>query len=173
MQEEIWKDVPNYEGLYQVSNLGNVKSLQRYVICNGGNRFKKEIILKPGKDNYGYYIVSLHKKCISRTFSIHKLVAITFLNNKPDKTNKIVVDHINNIRTDNRIENLQLISHRENCSKDKKGLSKYKGVNWNKTAKKWQSRISINNKRINLGLFTCELKASIAYNNKLKEINNE
>ena len=135
-----------------VSNFGNVKSL----------KFNKEKILKKFLDKGNYYNVNLNNK----TITIHKLIAISFLNHKPCG-HKIVVDHINNIRTDNRLENLQLITHRFNSSKDKKGLSKYTGVYWHKKANKWCSEIYISGKKFYLGLFENELDAMIAYKNKL------
>ena len=85
-----------------------------------------------------------------------------FLNHKPNK--EFVVDHINNIKLDNRLENLQLITQRENSSKDRKGTSVYRGVSWAKQNKKWIAQITINKKKINLGYFTIELNASKAYN---------
>jgi hypothetical protein len=85
------------------------------------------------------------------------LVAMAFLNHKPDGTHKIVVDHINNNKLDNRVVNLQLISQRENLSKDRKdGTSKYVGVCWKKSRNKWQVDIKIDGKRKYLGLFTDE-----------------
>ena len=149
---EIWKDIPGYNGDYKVSNFGDVKSL----------KFNKEKILKKFYDKSKYYNVKLNNK----TFTIHKLLAISFLNHKPCGHN-IVVDHINNIRTDNRLENLQLVTHRLNISKDKKGSSKHAGVYWHKKANKWCSEITISGNKYYLGLFTNELEAMNAYKNKL------
>jgi 3'-phosphoadenosine 5'-phosphosulfate sulfotransferase len=159
MQKEIFKNIPGYEGLYQVSNLGNVKSL----------KYEKEKLLKPCKDTWGYYFVNLCKDRKRKGFAVHKLVAMTFLNHIPNG-HKIVVDHINNIRTDNRLENLQIISARENISKDWKGnTSKYTGVSWHKRENKWKSQIQINGKRKHLGRFTNEFQAHEAYQKALNE----
>ena len=170
MQEEIWKDVPNYEGIYQVSNLGRVKSMPRKMIKGRAVFISKEKQLKFSLEGGGYHQVMLcngHKKI----HKVHKLVAITFLNHVPSKY-KIIVDHINNNKLDNRLENLQLISQRENTSKDRKnGASRYIGVTWNKKRNKWQAQIIINNKNINLGCYINEYDAHLAYQNKLKEIN--
>lgn len=170
-QEEIWKDIPDYEGYYQVSNLGRVKSLERKCIANsyGGIKLKKEKILSPSF-NKGYLYVVLYFNRNKKTKSIHQLVAMAFLGHTPCGY-KIVVDHINNIKTDNRIENLQLISNRENSSKDKKNMySKYTGVSWDKSKNKWKAQIRINGESKHLGIFENEIDASNAYNKILKTI---
>jgi hypothetical protein len=172
--KEIYKDIPCYEGYYQISNLGNVKSIPRKILNQGEFEFiSKEKILKNGKcgkQGNDYFKVDLYKNGSSKRFKIHQLMAIVFLNHQPSG-NKIVVDHINNDRFDNRIENLQLIPHRENLSKDmKKRSSKYVGVRWDKKINKWQARIYIKEKRINLGYFTDELEAHLAYQKALNEI---
>ena len=171
MQEEIWEDIPNYEGIYQVSSFGRVKSLPKEWI-SGRNTIKKHngVMLSMCKGGGGYFHVSLLKDKRNKTFKIHKLVAITFLNHTPNG-NKIVVDHINNDKLDNRVENLQLVTNRENTSKDiKNKTSKYTGVCWYKRYGKWRIKIQINNMDIHIGYFDCELKAYLAYQNKLKEI---
>lgn len=168
--EEIWKDVIGYEGLYQVSNLGIVKSLPKEQCCTNGYFITKEKILKQSIDGRGYYNVVLYKNRTPKTITSHKLVAITFLNHKTDGTNKLVIDHINANKLDNRVENLQVITNRENCSKDRTGTSKYTGVYWYKARKKWRADIQLDGKQKHIGLFNCELAASIAYQNKLKEL---
>ena len=170
--KEIWKDIPDYEGMYQVSNLGRVKSLSRYT-GNGNTGFiSKEIILKQRLSTSGYLYVALCKSCVGKKIMVHQLVAMAFLKHKPNGL-EIVVDHINTIKTDNCLKNLQLITHRENISKDKdekKYSSKYIGVNWDKCIKKWRVRIQINGKRECLGYFKDEDKAGEVYSLKLKEI---
>ena len=159
---EIWKDVANYDGMYQISSLGRFKSFKRY---NNGK------ILIGGKDTKGYKNVGLNLNGISKIVNTHKLVAMAFLGHKPDGTNKLVVDHINNDKLDNRVENLQIITNRENASKDRKnGTSKYTGVSWSKTYNKWVSNIQINNKKISLGLFNTQEEAHEIYQLKLKTI---
>lgn len=169
MQEEIWKDIPQYEGLYQVSNLGNVKSLSRDINNRYGVYISKEKLLKPYiKNNYVVFFLSKNKK--HKQKSLHQLIAMAFLNHTPNG-NKIVVDHINNNQLDNRIENLQIITQRENSSKDVKNkTSKYTGVSWDKNRKKWTCKIKINGKTINLGRFKCEEQANKVYQTKLKSI---
>lgn len=170
---EIWKDIPGWEGLYQVSNLGRVKSLSRIILRNGIHPFlSKEKLLKLSIDNCGYPRVSLFRNSNQSYSQVHQLVAMAFLNHKPSGY-KIVVDHINNNRIDNRVENLQIISQRENASKDKKNkTSKYTGVSWHSKHKKWIANIRINGKIKYLGNFITEESAAESYKDKLKEIEN-
>ena len=167
---EIWKDIPGYEGMYQVSDMGNVKSLGREVLRNDEYPIKiKEKILKPGLSSSGYLIVILCKNNLKKSITTHMLVAMAFLNHKSDGTNKICVDHINNIKTDNRVINLQIITNRENLSKDKKnGTSKYTGVSWSKSRNKWIAEITINGKGKHLGYFIDEYVAHLVYEKALK-----
>ena len=160
---EIWKSIKDYEGLYEVSNLGRVKSL-------GNNKERKEKFLKHGVDKTGYYRVGLSKNNIAKTHKVHQLVAMAFLNHIPCG-HKIVVDHINDDPLDNRVDNLQVVTQRFNaCKTQGKYTSKYKGVCWHKTFNKWVSKITINSKNYHLGYFKCELAAHQSYQNKLKEI---
>ena len=101
-----------------------------------------------------------------KKISVHQLVAIVFLNHIPDK-HKIIVDHKNTVKHDNKLSNLQLITARENLSKDKKGVSQYTGVSFK--CNNWYSQININKKVIYLGYFNTEIEASNAYQNKLKQ----
>ena len=175
---EIWKDVKGYEGYYKVSNLGRVNSLNKLAkVSNNGVRVVQERILKPYINSSGYKVVNLSANAKRIAKSIHSLVAESFFNHISDG-HKLVIDHINNIKTDNNLSNLQIITHRKNCSKDRKGyFSKYVGVGYNKKNNKWVSTISIDSKSTFLGSFDTELRASIAYNfaltqlDKLKEYN--
>ena len=111
--EEIWKDIPNYEGYYQVSNLGRVKSLKRYVKFMHCNKLINERILKGGIGSRGYLVVILSKDKKPKTFEVHKLVAIAFLGHKPCGY-KRVVNHIDNNPVNNKASNLEIVSQREN-----------------------------------------------------------
>lgn len=109
---EIWKDVKGYEGYYQVSNYGNAKSIDRYVNHpSGGFRFCKGIILKQKPDKDGYLSVNLKKKQIGSTRKIHRLVCEMFLDNPKSKPE---VNHINGIKFDNRLSNLEWCTKSEN-----------------------------------------------------------
>lgn len=170
-EEEVFKDVPNYEGLYQVSNIGRVKSLSRVITKrNGVNSPVKGRFLKQGTGRDGYLLVILKNTGINKTFKIHQLVAICFLNHTPNG-HKIIVDHKDNNRSNNNLSNLQLITQRENASKDQKGrASKYIGVDWKKDRRKWRASINIKGKQVHLGTFTTELEASKAYQIALNEV---
>ena len=160
MMEE-YRAIKGYEGLYEVSNFGNVKSLKR-------KGCKNDRLLKPGI-SVRYLSVQLFKNKIAVTYNVHKLLAIAFLNHIPDGY-KIVVDHIDNNPLNNRLDNLQLITHRENIGKDLKGSSKYAGVSWSKSSKKWLARININGKNKHLGLFTSEIQAANYYQYELQRL---
>lgn len=96
---EIWKDVNDYYGKYQVSNLGNI------------NNVKLDRRLKGCKDKDGYLISILTINSIKRTIKIHRLVAIAFI---PNPYNKPMVNHINGIKNDNRLSNLEWCTAKEN-----------------------------------------------------------
>ena len=111
---EIWKAVPDYEGIYQVSTMGRVRSVDR-TIPHPRNRsmrlLKKGHILKPEFDKYGYPVVTLSNNGKPRTLKVHRLVALAFVDN-PDNLPQI--DHINAKRYDNRPENLRWCTTQEN-----------------------------------------------------------
>ena len=114
MTEEVWRDIEGYEGLYQVSNMGRVKSLERtYIDKIGRERYVKECILKPAMDKGGYLRVGLCDGKKRKTFKLHRLVCEAFHEN-PD--NKPQVNHINEIKTDNRASNLGWATARENSN---------------------------------------------------------
>ena len=169
---EIWKDIPDFEGYYQVSNLGNVKSLSRTILGKKNvPTLLKEKILKFSTTTNGYYQVVLNKNSDRKIFKVHSLVAICFLNHIPDGTHNVVINHINEIKTDNRVENLRLIGHRENVARSiKNSTSTYVGVSWSKNAKKWISQITIDGKTKYLGLFDNEEEANKKYLEILKDL---
>lgn len=104
---EIWKDIPGYEGLYQVSSTGKVKSLKRriYDINNKKVIFiERDMILKPSENNKGYYTVKLQKDKQKKTITIHRIVANTFLDNSD---NLPQINHIDGNKHNNNVENLE------------------------------------------------------------------
>ena len=114
MKDEIWVDIKGYEGLYQVSNKGRVKSLNY-------NKTGEERVLINQPDKTGYLHVVIKGKIIN----VHRLVAEAFI---PNPENKPCVDHINTIRSDNRVENLRWATTKENMNNEKT-LEKFKGEN--------------------------------------------
>jgi hypothetical protein len=161
--QEEFRDVLGYEGLYQVSDLGRVKSLNY-------RKTKVSGILKLSKDKDGYYRICLCNKNVKQAKGVHVLQAMVFLGHIPCGY-EIVVDHKNFIKYDNRLENLQVVTQRRNV--DKRHLpstSSYVGVFWSKRSKKWVSSIYYNKKRIHLGYFDSEEEASQYYENALKSI---
>ena len=170
MDQEIWKDIKSYKGYYQASNLGRIKGLKRTIKQKNGALYPvKEKILKGTITSKGYSVIALSKNNTRKMWFVHQLIAIAFLDHTPCGY-RIVVDHINDNPLDNRAKNLQLVTHRENITKNTIGQSKYTGVCWHKNNKKWSSRISINGKSHNLGFFEKEAAAGQAYQDKLKEI---
>lgn len=133
--EEIWKWIPNYKGIYKASNLGRIKSVERRVRnSKNGYRIVRERIMKQSLSNNNYLIVSLWRenKRVSRT--VHSLIVETFLGHTCT-TRNIVIDHIDNNPLNNRLDNLQIITNRENSIKDNKNKSGFTGVVFRKTNK--------------------------------------
>ena len=169
---ENWKDIPDYNGKYQVSDLGNVRSIDRMVRGRYGLIKLKGRVLKKGISSNGYYTVNLSVNDKNKTFLVHQLVAIVFLNHKPNG-HKLVIDHIDNNKLNNNYKNLQITTQRHNLSKNKKGTSRYTGVSWDSKNKKWIVFIRRGGVKRFLGRFDCEIEASKAYNLELKKVKNE
>lgn len=170
MVKEKWLPVLNYEGVYEVSNNGNVRSLPRkYKSKNGVIRRVKGSILTPLKRKDNYIEVKLSYNGVGKSRVVHQLVAEAFLGHRPDGTNKLVVNHINFNRSDNRLKNLEVITNRKNS--DKAHLpSKVKSVGVSLTKNSgFKASIRIDGDSVNLGVYNTEYKASAAYT---KAVNN-
>lgn len=113
IHEEIWKDVVGYEGTYQISNTGRLKSLTRAIPRQGRTFTKQGIFYKPCPDKDGYLNSQLSLNGSYKRLSIHRIVALAFL---PNPENKPFINHINCIVSDNRVENLEWVTPKENTA---------------------------------------------------------
>lgn len=114
-EEEIWKPIPEYEGLYEVSNKGQVKRLKKVIIDKiGRTHHKKERILKANPDGNGYLQVSLFdNESRKKSLKVHRLVAEVFI---PSPDGNLEVNHKDEIKTNNCVENLEWMTHKENVN---------------------------------------------------------
>ena len=113
---EVWKDIKGYEGLYQVSNKGRVKSLDRYANNNGTLQFRPERILKQNIQKVGRSrrcTVTLSKESKIKRIRVHRLVAEAFI---PNPENKPQIDHIDTNMENNNVENLRWVTPKENMN---------------------------------------------------------
>lgn len=113
MNKEVWKDVSGYEGIFMVSSLGRVKSLSRDVYKKNGMKMRiKEKILKQQETNDGYLRIRLVMDSKGKNFLVHRLVAESFLDKEEHHTD---VNHIDENKKNNCVENLEWKTHKENC----------------------------------------------------------
>ena len=172
MEKEIWKSIPDFEGYYEVSDMGRIRSVDRVVPHRNGYMNLKGKMLSLCKDGGGYVNVSLLKNCKTHRYRLHQLVAITFLNHKPKGRKGLIVDHIDNDKSNNNLNNIQITTYRMNNSKDRKNkTSKYTGVSWNKRDKKWRVSVNFDGKNKNLGNYSNEEEAKDVYQNYIKTLN--
>jgi hypothetical protein len=153
MKTEIWKDVIGYEGLYQVSNLGNVKSIY----------YNKGKVLKILLTTNGYKIINLYKDKKSMPKLIHRIMFESFYGIKSCR--KFVIDHIDNNKLNNDLDNLQYISNRENSYKDKKSKSGHFNIYLNSGS--YLVRMRVNGFKKSIGTFKTIEEAIICRDNYL------
>jgi hypothetical protein len=165
---EEYRKIANYN--YSISNLGNVRN------------DTTQLVKQPYVARDGYYVINLYENNKIKYMKVHRLVATVFIAN-PD--NKPFVDHIDNNRLNNNINNLRWCTQRENCMNSSirnDNSSGVKGVSWHKKTKKWNARIMIDGIQISLGYYDSVEEAAKArvqrakiafgqYTNKCEGIN--
>jgi hypothetical protein len=162
---EIWKSVSNYEGLYEISNFGRVKSLSRMVERKSGRLLPiRERILRSSMTAGGYLHVVLSKNDIRETFLVHQLVWVHF--GDGEKSNfKEHIDHKDADKCNNHIGNLQRLSARMNTNKAYKqnGKDLPSGVSYHKPLQKYRAQAKVNGVNKHLGYFDTVEDAQLAY----------
>lgn len=159
MEQEIWKDVVGYEGAYKVSNYGNIISMIRF--------FKKQLKHQLNIDT-GYLHVGLKGK----TKSVHIIVAESFLGFK-QCNGKLCINHIDGNKTNNNVDNLEIVTQRYNVSvglRTKNKTSEYVGVCYHNKHKKWRADIKLGKESRTIGYFENEVEAKAAYESALNHI---
>jgi hypothetical protein len=139
---EIWKDIKGYEGLYQVSNLSRIKSLSRKQKNRYTYFFTKEMIVNPHLSYQGYLMFDLRRDNKRKCVYLHRIVALHFI---PVVENKPTINHKNGIKTDNRIQNLEWCTQKENVHHACKNnlMNPVKGSNHYRTSLKEEDVIKI------------------------------
>lgn len=177
LEGEIWVPVKGFENKYEVSNLGRVKSLDRWVFRElvGKDVFMEKKLLAISYQN-GYPSVTLYGKTSKEKYPtpIYHLVFFSF-NRDIDKKEGFQIDHIDQDRKNTNLSNLQYITARDNCIKrslHNKKTSIYPGVSPSTKSKKWQTGIRCNGKRYSLGHFFTEEQAARAYQVALSAVKN-
>lgn len=115
MQEEVWKPVPGYEGLYEASSHGRIRSIERFVYHRRWGRFqkRKSVILKPAVSSRGYYTVVFGINGTRKAYAVHRIIAETFL---PNPNNLPVVNHKDEDKTNNAVSNLEWCTQKYNIN---------------------------------------------------------
>ena len=154
MEKEIWKDIEGYEGLYQISNMGRVKSLNY-------NNTGKEGILKTGKTAKGYLQVTLCKDGKKKGYRIHRLVATAFCENPMGYTD---VNHIDQDKTNNKVENLEFCSRSYNCNygtRNKRIAEKMRGRKLPEEHKKKVAEKNTNNPKLSKPVIAIDVRTGL------------
>lgn len=168
MEKEIWKDISGYIGLYQVSNLGRVKSVSRDVIVLGKyKKFYPGKIRKFSKNDKGYFIVYLFRNGDKKKHLVHKLVSNAFLGESD-----LTVNHLDLDKTNNKLPNLELTTQRRNTMHYFESKNRGLPLGVSKHGSGFMARIYVNGKDEYLGTFKNPNDASIAYQNALYKVEN-
>lgn len=168
---EEWRGVVGYEEFYQVSSFGRIKRLQRKLLGNGRNqpyRLFKEKVLKQTFVTKGYLSFNIKISPVSRIVKIHRVVLESFKG-----TSYLGIDHINGIKTDNRLLNLEYVTNRENTVRYHKSKKLKYPTGVRPDGNGFSALIKINGKKKYLGYFNDINKAAEAYEKAKKEIEND
>jgi hypothetical protein len=171
--QEIFRTIKGYEGFYQISNFGKIISLPKtfYAGWRNEQKFTKpsRIISSQIKKD-GYIQVGLTKNKTQKIHALHLLVWDNF-GDLPRNGHKLEVDHIDENKQNNRIDNLQILTTRENSTKSKDSRSNLPiGVSFRKDTGKFTARITVGNKYLSLGCYKTPGEASNAYQAKLSHL---
>ena len=172
-QEEIWKHVVGYEGLYEVSDLGRIRSLDRSrphsrnanysFLCRGKIR-------KIHNDKNGYQRVTLCKGGRQSNKQVHRIVGYAFLG----LTDDLQIDHVDGDPKNNRLDNLRTATGGQNMigsrRKHKGATSQYRGVSWHDRDRRWVAQIQFNRTNFYLGCYSEEIDAAKAFDKKAIEL---
>lgn len=175
MIKEIWKDIPDYLGFYQISNLGRVKSLARTILRDGNTPIRlKEKILSLRIGSKGYCRCALIKDGLRKEFKTHRLVAYVFLG-LDILDPSMMIDHKDFDKTNNSLQNIRVVDARTNSQHKEKNIncefsSSFIGVYRRHDNKKWCANIGLKNKTIYIGSFASESEAAKAYNEECLKI---
>lgn len=162
---ENWKDIPDYEGMYQVSDLGRVRGLERTVNSYGGGKMDKPAkIITPKRCKLGYLRARLCKNGVDKTYAIHRLVLATFT-----YASELKVDHLDMVKSNNRLSNLEYVTQRENV---RRGIVATRKLLGSRRKSQYLTLISVNGKSYNVGSFNTQEESNARYNEVYNNLEN-
>ena len=155
---EIWKDIKGYEGLYQVSNLGRVKSIERDVYNSRyGIKHLKEKILKAGNNGTEHLFVNLYKNGVKKPYKVNVLIAEAFI---PNPDNKPIVHHIDHKPLNNNVENLVWLTYKEHAAEHHERVEASR-----KTCSKHINQFTLDGLFIRVWYSSWDIQRELGYNN--------
>jgi isocitrate/isopropylmalate dehydrogenase len=165
---EIWKDIPDWEGFYQVSNYGRVRSVTRFAPHRKtGFAKRKGVLLKITIDKLGYCKACVTKNNNSKQISVHRAMMSAFIG-----VSDLHIDHLNGIKSDNRLENLEYVTNRENTSRYYQSKGKELPTGVTKRRNNYMAKIVVGGKTWQLGTYRLIQEASDIYQAALADTEN-